>query len=183
MTERIPFDVGAYERRVLADGCFICDLLAGKPGTEHEVVVYDDDVHVAFLGRYPTLLGYTLVAPRRHVEDVVRSLTPDEYLALQAVVHKVARAVNEVVPTERTYVLSLGSMQGNAHVHWHVAPLPPGVPYQQQQFHALMAENGLIPQTPTEAAQLGAAIRAAITELDPSRGPDRRSGTFDDESS
>ena len=162
MTERIPFDVAAYERRVLAGGCFICDLLNGEPGTEHEVVVYDDGVHVAFLSRYPTLRGYTLVVPRRHVEDVIRDFTPDEYLALQAVVHKIARAINDVVPTERTYVLSLGSMQGNAHVHWHVAPLPPGVPYQQHQFHALMAENGLVPQSPTEATQLGAAIRAAI---------------------
>lgn len=54
------------------------------------------------------------MAPRRHVEDVVRDFTPDEYLALQAVVHRVARAINDVVATERTYVLSLGTMQGNA---------------------------------------------------------------------
>jgi hypothetical protein len=53
-------------------------------------------------------------------------------------------------------------MQGNSHVHWHNAPLPPGVPYQQQQFHALMAENGVIPQSVTETAELGAAIRSAI---------------------
>jgi diadenosine tetraphosphate (Ap4A) HIT family hydrolase len=43
-------------------------------------------------------------------------------------VHTVALAINHVVPTERTYVLSMGSMQGNSHIHWHVAPLPPGVP-------------------------------------------------------
>lgn len=41
-------------------------------------------------------------------------------------VYRVARAVEQVVPSERTYVLSLGSQQGNAHVHWHIAPLPPG---------------------------------------------------------
>ena len=74
------------------------------------------------------------MVPRRHVEDVVRDLSTEEYLALQAVVQRVARALNEVVPTERTYILSLGSMQENAHVHWHIAPLPPGVPYQQQRF-------------------------------------------------
>jgi diadenosine tetraphosphate (Ap4A) HIT family hydrolase len=90
------------------------------------------------------------------------TLTSDEYLALQEVVYRIARAINEVVPTERTYVLSLGSMQGNSHVHWHIATLPPGVPYQQQQFHALMAENGVIPQSVTETAELGAAIRSAL---------------------
>jgi histidine triad (HIT) family protein/ATP adenylyltransferase len=53
-------------------------------------------------------------------------------------------------------------MQGNAHIHWHIAPLPPGVPYQQQQYHALMAENGILQQTPAETAELGAAVRAAM---------------------
>jgi histidine triad (HIT) family protein/ATP adenylyltransferase len=53
-------------------------------------------------------------------------------------------------------------MQGNSHVHWHVAPLPPGVPYSEQQYHALMAENGIISQTPDEIATLGAAIRPAL---------------------
>jgi len=43
----------------------------------------------------------------------------------------VAGALSEVVPTERVYRLSLGSKQGNAHLHWHVAPIPPGVPYNR----------------------------------------------------
>jgi len=163
MTDRVPFDIAAYEQRVKSGGCFVCGFLDGVPGSEHEVL-YDDGDHVAFLGRYPTLRGHTLVVPRRHVEDVIRDLTPDEYLALQAVVHNVARAINEVLPTERTYVLSLGSMQGNMHVHWHIAPLPPGVPYEQQQYHALMAENGVLSQTPQETTALGAAIRAALAD-------------------
>ena len=158
---RVPFDLSAYRERVRAGGCFICGSLRGDPGAEHELL-YDDGTHVAFLNRYPTLRGYALVAPRRHVTDVVRDLTRAEYLDLQAVVHTVALAINRVVPTERTYLLSLGSSQGNAHVHWHVAPLPPGVPYDRQQYHALMAENGIIPQSPGEIAELGAAIRAAL---------------------
>ncbi len=115
-------DVATYQRRTRTGPCFICAFLSGEPGFEHETL-YDDGVHVAFLNRYPTLYGYTVVAPHRHVEDVVGDLTPDEYLRLQAAVHKVARAVNEVTRPERTYLLSLGSMQGNAHVHWHIAPL------------------------------------------------------------
>ena len=163
MSERVQFDLVDYESRVRSGGCFICAFLRGDPGFEHELL-YDDGSHVAFLNRYPTLRGYALVDPRRHVTDVVRDLTTAEYLALQAVVHKVARAVNQVVPTERTYVLSLGSMQGNSHVHWHVAPLGPGVPYHQQQYHALMVENGIIPQTPEEVARLGAAIRTLLCD-------------------
>jgi diadenosine tetraphosphate (Ap4A) HIT family hydrolase len=161
MSERVPMDLAAYQEQARSGGCFICRMLRGDPAAAHELL-YDDGVHIAFLNRFPTLLGYAIVAPRRHVADVVRDLTSAEYLELQAVVHAVALAINHVLPTERTYLLSLGSMQGNAHVHWHVAPLPPGTPYGRQQYHALMAENGIISQSPEEAAALGAAIRAVL---------------------
>ena len=158
-------DVAAYQRRTRAGPCFICGFLNGEPGFGHGQL-YDDGAHVAFLSRYPTLCGYALVVPRRRVEDVVGDLRPDECLSLQAAVHKVARAVNEVTRTERTYLLSLGSIQGNAHVHWHIAPLPAGVPYEQQQYHALMAEHGILECTPDSIAGLGARIRAALIHLD-----------------
>jgi len=67
------------------------------------------------------------------------------------------------VPTERLYVLSLGSKQGNAHVQWHLAPLPPGVPYERQQFTALMPERvGLLDATDEEQAALAALIMTAL---------------------
>ena len=60
--------------------------------------------------------------------------------------------------------MSLGSHQGNAHVHWHIAPLPPGVPYERQQFHAVMAENGVLEVTREAQAALAAQIRSALQE-------------------
>ncbi|MFI6261324.1 HIT family protein [Micromonospora sp. NPDC051006] len=164
MGERLPMDLTAYERRARSGPCFICSFLAGDADYEHEPL-YDDGSWVAFLNRYPTLPGSALVAPRRHIEDVVRDLGPEQYLSLQAVVHRVARAVSRVLRPECTYLLSLGSSQGNAHVHWHVAPLPPGVPYEQQQYRALMAEDGVLRPTPAEVADLGRRIRAALAEL------------------
>jgi diadenosine tetraphosphate (Ap4A) HIT family hydrolase len=73
-----------------------------------------------------------LVAPRDHREDVTDDFGLDEHLALQAVVHRVGEAVGRVVPTERLNVLILGSRQANSHVHWHVAPLPVGVPFERR---------------------------------------------------
>jgi diadenosine tetraphosphate (Ap4A) HIT family hydrolase len=67
------------------------------------------------------------------------------------------RAVAATVPTERMYSLSLGSQQGNAHLHWHVVPLPPGVPYERQQFQAVMTVNGVL--TVDDAAQAALARR------------------------
>ncbi|MCF6469179.1 HIT family protein [Nonomuraea sp. MG754425] len=162
-TERnVPFDVDAYTARARSRPCFICAVAAGHPDYALEQIVYEDDRHLAFLARYPTLPGYLLVSPKRHVEHVVRDLDEDAYHALMGVVRKVALAVESVVPSERTYVLSLGSQQGNAHLHWHVAPLPPGTPYERQQFHALMSENGLISWSQEQAEELAARLRVVL---------------------
>lgn len=132
---RVPFDTSTYARQSQEGPCFICAILDGHPDYSHHRV-YEDDDTIAFLNRHPTLLGHCLVAPKRHVESWLDDLDDEQFLALQHVVRHVARAVVAVVPTERMYSLSLGSQQGNAHLHWHIAPLPPGVPYHQQQYYA-----------------------------------------------
>jgi diadenosine tetraphosphate (Ap4A) HIT family hydrolase len=156
---RIDFEA---VRRGLAGRCFICELFAGNSEYAHHVV-YEDDLAIAFLQRFQTLYGYVLVAPKEHLEHVVEDFSADECLALQAVVHRVGRAVCRVVPTERLYVLSLGSREGNSHVHWHLAPLPPGVPFAEQQFAALDTDFGL-DLGDEELEALADRIRAALAE-------------------
>lgn len=158
---RLPFDVESYVRGVRTGPCFVCALVRGEAArTEH--VIARTDTAIAFLARYPVLRGYALLAPVEHREDVVADFSLEDYLDLQAQVHRLGRAVSSVVPTERLYVLSLGSRQGNAHVHWHVAPLPPGVPYEEQQFAAVDAERrGYLDIPPAAMAELAAAIRRA----------------------
>lgn len=160
---RKEFDLAAYIERSQTGPCFVCAIIAGEPGYDDHHVYYDDGDTIAFFNRQPTLLGYSLVCPKRHTEDITRDLSETEYLAVQAVVRKVARAVTRVVPTERVYVMSLGSMTGNAHIHWHVAPLPPGVPYEEQQFHALMIETaGVLDLDEATRATLAARMRAEL---------------------
>ncbi|MFJ6567487.1 hypothetical protein ACIQNU_08695 [Streptomyces sp. NPDC091292] len=89
------------------------------------------------------------------------------------VVREVALAVEDAYPTERTYLYSLGSKRGNSHLHWHIAALPPGVPYEQQQFHALMAENGVLAPSAAEAAAAAVRLRGAVA----SRAGRARTGT------
>jgi diadenosine tetraphosphate (Ap4A) HIT family hydrolase len=155
-----PFDLDAYVRRSRQGPCFVCSVAAGDPEyrSAHEFIYEDADVLV-FLSRYPTLAGYTLVCPRRHVERVIGDLSEREYLQLQWWVYRVGQAVQRVVATERLYVLTLGSQQGNSHVHWHVAPLPPGVPYEEQQLVALSLSRGVLPITSEEMADLAARVR------------------------
>jgi diadenosine tetraphosphate (Ap4A) HIT family hydrolase len=150
-------------RRNLGERCFICELIAGNPDFAHHVV-YEDEVAVAFLNRYPSLYGHTLVAPRAHLEHVTADFSLDDYLALQAVVHRVGEALQAVVPTERLYVLSLGSEQGNRHVHWHLAPLPPGVPFEEQQLAALHT-NLVVDVSHEDLAALATRVREALTRV------------------
>lgn len=168
MRSREPFDLAAYVRRTREGPCFVCEFLAGNPEYVHHAV-YSDDVAVAFLaglregGDWRTqALGYTLVVPRQHRTDLAADFTLDDHLRLQAVVYRVAGALRAELPTERIYVLSLGAQQGNAHMHWHVVSLPPGVPYEAQQFHFLMAEHGQLRVPEGEMADLAARLRTQL---------------------
>jgi diadenosine tetraphosphate (Ap4A) HIT family hydrolase len=156
---RIDFDA---VRRELGGRCFVCELLAGNPAYAHHVV-YEDERAIAFLQRFQPMYGYVLVAPKEHRERVVDDFFEDEYLALQRVIHRVGRALCRAVPTERLYVLSLGSQEGNRHVHWHLAPLPPGVPFEEQQLAALDTDLGL-DLSDEELAALAGRIRGALDE-------------------
>ncbi len=149
-------------RSDLRGRCFICELLGGNPEFGHHIV-HEDAHAVAWLNKYPTLFGYCLVAPRLHRERVTGDFSQAEYTALQGVVYRVGEAIRETVPTERLYVLSLGSQQANRHVHWHIAPLPPGVPFEEQQLAALSRVGSLdIPEV--DMAELAARLRAALED-------------------
>lgn len=68
-------------------------------------------------------------------------------------VRDVALAVEGVFGAERIHLYSLGSQDGNSHLHWHIAALPPGVPYEEQQVHVLMTENGVLDPVPGAMAE------------------------------
>ena len=160
--DKQPMDITTYFAAAQSEGCFVCAFLAGDPAYQHETI-YEDQDHVAFLDRWPTLLGKILVCPRAHIEHAVRDLTGPAYIRLMMAVRLVALAAEDVLGPERTYLFSMGSKAGNSHLHWHIACLPPGVPYEQQQFEALRFENGVLTPTPQETADLADRLRAAVT--------------------
>lgn len=152
MTIRVPWDADSY-LSLARRACFVCELLAGNPAYPHHVA-YRDEVAVVFASRFPSVVGHFLVAPIEHREHAVGDFTPDEYVAIQRVVHRAGRALSELVPVERLYVVSLGSQQANRHVHWHLAPLPPGVPYEDQQIAVFEASRGHLGLPDEEVADL-----------------------------
>jgi histidine triad (HIT) family protein len=160
---RIPVDLTAYTTRVRTGPCFVCGIVAGA-ADQPEEVLHRDGLTITFLARPGVLPGHTLVAPVRHLEGVVADFGEDEYAALQRRVWQVGRAVSAAVSTERLYVLSLGSQQGNRHVHWHLVPLPPGVPYAEQQFAVFDLGRLGTPDVPVaERAALADRIRERLS--------------------
>lgn len=159
--ERYHPDLTAYVQRTVNGPCFICQILAGNPEYKHKVV-HQDEVALAFLDKYPPLYGHTLVAPIKHREQVTGDFSMSEYLELQKRVFAVSEALRQELNAERIYILSLGSQQANAHVHWHISPLPPGVPLEQQQYAALSWENGVIQLTSNDMENLANRIARRI---------------------
>jgi diadenosine tetraphosphate (Ap4A) HIT family hydrolase len=137
------FDLESYITRATRGPCFVCRTVARDPEYLHHIV-YEDDQAIAFLNRNPTLVGYTLVCPKAHRRHVTGDFSPAEYLELQALVHRVGEAVRRATDAARLYVLSLGSNDANEHVHWHLAPLPRGVPLEDQQLAALDVQRGVL---------------------------------------
>ena len=154
---KVPFDLRGYVARTRSGPCFVCEIVAGNPEYRHHVV-YEDDQAIVFVNKYPTLYGYVLVAPKAHREQVMGDFSPEEYLSLQSLIYRVAEALRQSVPTERLYILSLGSQQGGRHVHWHIAALPPGVPYEEQQLAALALERGVLVISEEEKAALARTL-------------------------
>ena len=159
MSRRRPPELEKYVRNA-RERCFICAIAAGEDRRHH--IVYEDQRAIAFLNRFPTLEGYLIVAPREHREQVTGDLSADEYVALQRVVYGVAEGIRAVLEPERVYILSLGSQAANAHVHWHVAPLPPGVPFEEQQLDALSWEKGILDLSDADMAVLADRLRPEI---------------------
>jgi len=159
---RRPLDVERYLDEV-TQGCFICRLVEGDPELPAHHIVWRNQEAIAFLNRFPTVYGYTLVAPVAHREEATGDFTLHEYLALQRVIHAVGEAVRLAFKPERLYVVSLGSQQANAHVHWHLVPCPPGVPLEQQQCALIDAtKRGFLDMSAEEGEALAERLRAHL---------------------
>lgn len=161
VTNRVPWQADAY-LNLARRACFICELVAGNPDYRHHVA-YRDAVAVVFASRFPSVLGHFLVAPVDHREHAVGDFTAEEYVAIQRIVHRTGTALTSLLDVERLYVLSLGSQQANRHVHWHLAPLPPGVPYDQQQTAVFAPERGYLDVPDDDLADLARRLGERLT--------------------
>jgi histidine triad (HIT) family protein len=79
-------------------------------------IVAEDENHIAFLDINPLNEGHTLVVPKQEV-DKLFDLTETAYLDLQLFTHKVAKAIEKVIPCLRVGVAVIGLEVPHAHIH------------------------------------------------------------------
>ena len=85
--------------------------------------VYEDEVCIAILDKFPAIEGQTLVIPKAEV-DYLFDLPKDTYQHLLSVAKDTARALDTVFETERTCVIVEGFEVPHAHVKLY--PMPRG---------------------------------------------------------
>ena len=106
-----------------------------------------------------------LIAEIRKAGARIRLITDGDVAPVGAPIAAIEwrRAVEQVIAPERIYIASFGSHQLNAHVHFHVHPLPPGIPVREQQMASMLLEVvGCLELTQAEWDELGQRIRAAV---------------------
>jgi len=101
--------------------CIFCDILDGKRDGH---ILYEDDLHIAFLDKYPNDVGHSLVIPRKHHEKIT-DMDPQDVGNVFSLVPKIASAILDATGAD---AFSLGQNNGRAakqiipHVHIHIIP-------------------------------------------------------------
>lgn len=101
-------------------GCEFCRIAAGEADA---YVLHETDDVVAFLDINPAVEGHTLVAPKRHVEDLVLA-EPDLSLSVFRAGRTVAEGLDAALGVDaHTIVHTSGHLIGTVeHAHVHLLP-------------------------------------------------------------
>ena len=101
--------------------CLFCDILSGERNGHF---IYEDDLHVSFLDKYPIDTGHSLVVPREHHEKIT-DMASSDVGQMFSIVPKIAKAILDATGAD---AFSIGQNNGRAakqivpHVHIHIIP-------------------------------------------------------------
>jgi ATP adenylyltransferase len=132
----------AYVERDRPIACIFC---LDAAGTGRDLVLFEDDVAVVLLNRYPYNPGHLLIAPRRHVARF-GALEAIEYAGLMDRLRTcLAILEDELTPQGINVGVNLGATAGAGiadHLHWHAVPRWDG----DTNFMPVVADVKVIPQ-------------------------------------
>lgn len=108
----------------MAENCVFCKIVRNEVPAS---VVYEDEAVIAFLSNRPVNVGHTLVAPKRHYENIYE-IPEEEAAYLFKIAKRIAKAVNEATDAEGIRIVqNNGEAAGQVvfHLHVHVIPMKP----------------------------------------------------------
>jgi diadenosine tetraphosphate (Ap4A) HIT family hydrolase len=105
--------------------CLSCEVIAGRVASPGGFIFESDDWVLVHQVSPPSLAGFLILQPRRHVEQIA-DLTMEEASEFGPVLRRATQALTRVVQPEKIYVCSLGS--GVKHVHFYLIPVSAEMP-------------------------------------------------------
>jgi len=106
----------------LMSECIFCQIIRKEAPAS---IVYEDEQVVAFLSNRPVNVGHTLVAPKKHYENIYE-IPEEEAAYLFKIAKKIAHAVKTATGVEGIRILqNNGEAAGQVvfHLHVHVIPM------------------------------------------------------------
>jgi ATP adenylyltransferase len=146
-------------------GCFLCRAAASyDPAAEVDrqlLVAARGQRTMIVLNRYPYNNGHLMVAPLRHVAQLVE-MTSDEHLECMEWIGQLTEVLSKLLRAEGFNIgLNLNRVAGAGcpgHLHWHIVPRWAG----DSNFMSVLAGTRVIPQSLDALWELlTAALRAA----------------------
>ena len=152
--------IQAAKQQVDDAGCIFCDLPAEGDDKRTGILVRGELAFV-ILNSYPYNPGHLMVAPFRHVGDLVE-LETAEFAEIDTLLVRAIRALQaETEPHGFNLGMNLGRVAGAGipdHVHWHVVPRWNG----DTSFMTVFGDTRVLPE---ELETTAARLRRAIDEI------------------
>jgi len=104
--------------------CIFCDIV-NKSVSGY--IIFEDEVHIAFLDKYPISIGHTLVLPKTHFERV-NQMSQDAFCALYSLVYTLNKRITSRVAATASHISINDGAAANQlipHVHVHIIPRNP----------------------------------------------------------
>lgn len=143
--ERLFRDRMEYiSKGVVAEGCFICEVVSSRED-EANLVVGRTEYCIVLLNKYPYNTGHVIVSPKRHVGDITELTEAERGEVMTLTSSAVEQIRAEMQPHGFNLGANLGEVAGAGlpgHFHLHVVPRWAG----DTNFMPVVGEAKVLPE-------------------------------------
>ena len=143
-----------FIRSEKASDCFLCNNASvNSENSEEELIVFRGATCFIILNRYPYNSGHLLIAPYRHIGDIVELSSTELHEIMDLTVIAKQALVQTMNPDAFNAGLNLGVAAGAGiadHVHMHIVPRWNG----DTNFISVIDDTRIVPEALTATAEL-----------------------------